>query len=325
MNPLISIIIPTYNRAHLIGETLDSILAQTYTNWECIIVDDGSMDNTKSLIDKYVGADSRFSYYYRPETLSKGASSCRNYGFELSRGEYINWFDSDDLMLKNNLEVKVNYFQNNPEFDFLYSGFSYFNNSEIFFDKLSVFKSENILDDLVSNKVKINTLSIIWKKNFLLGRDLFNEKIFKGEELEFYIRMFSEGEIKYGMLSESLCLVRLHDDSNRILNSYSDYNKIVVDSFYEARKIIHRIVLRQQCTRATYITAVNFYLKAILFSISNKDFNAAYINLLFLKSNRFDNSINLRFQHYRLMSILFLLKLTNLKGYDFLKKHLKIK
>ena len=66
-NPLVSIIIPTYNRAHLIGETLDSVLAQTYQNWECIIVDDGSSDNTDDVVNDYVKKDPRFKYYYRPD------------------------------------------------------------------------------------------------------------------------------------------------------------------------------------------------------------------------------------------------------------------
>ena len=63
---LISIIIPTFNRAHLIGETLDSVLAQTYPNWECIIVDDGSTDTTDEVVGEYVKKDSRFLYHHRP-------------------------------------------------------------------------------------------------------------------------------------------------------------------------------------------------------------------------------------------------------------------
>ena len=61
-NPLVSIIIPTYNRAHLISETLDSVLAQTYTNWECIVVNDGSPDDTEKVAKRWVEKDSRFKY-----------------------------------------------------------------------------------------------------------------------------------------------------------------------------------------------------------------------------------------------------------------------
>lgn len=65
MKPLVSIIIPTHNREHLIGETLDSILAQTYTSWECIIVDDGSTDDKRKVTDEYIKKDNRFQYHHR--------------------------------------------------------------------------------------------------------------------------------------------------------------------------------------------------------------------------------------------------------------------
>lgn len=105
--PLISIIIPTYNRAHLIGETLDSVLAQTYPNWECIVVDDGSIDDTFEVVKKYTFKDPRFKYYNRPPDRPKGGNACRNYGFEMSCGEFVNWLDSDDIFSINNLHCKI--------------------------------------------------------------------------------------------------------------------------------------------------------------------------------------------------------------------------
>lgn len=96
--PLVSIIIPTYNRAYLIGETLDSVLAQTYTNWECIVVDDGSTDDTAVLLTAYCDKDTRFQYHHRPKGRPKGANACRNYGFELSKGKWIQLLDSDDVL-----------------------------------------------------------------------------------------------------------------------------------------------------------------------------------------------------------------------------------
>lgn len=98
MHSLVSIIIPTYNRAHLIGETLDSILAQSYTNWECIVVDDGSTDGTEAVVIDYVKKDARFQYHHRPTSKPKGANACRNFGFEISNGDYVKWLDSDDLL-----------------------------------------------------------------------------------------------------------------------------------------------------------------------------------------------------------------------------------
>src|SRR5690606_13724900 len=105
--PLVSIIIPTYNRAHLISETLDSVLAQTYTHWECIVVDDGSNDMTDAVLKAYCQNDSRFSYYKRPLYIKKGPSACRNFGYEKSNGAFIQWFDSDDKMHPEKLQLKI--------------------------------------------------------------------------------------------------------------------------------------------------------------------------------------------------------------------------
>jgi len=99
MNTLVSIIIPTFNRAHLLGETLDSVITQTYSNWECIVVDDGSYDYTEELMDFYSRKNPRIIFVRRPDNRPKGANACRNYGFELSKGKYVNWFDSDNFML----------------------------------------------------------------------------------------------------------------------------------------------------------------------------------------------------------------------------------
>jgi glycosyltransferase involved in cell wall biosynthesis len=102
--PLVSIIIPTYNRSSVIRETLDSVFAQTYNNWECIIVDDGSTDNTSNVVLTYVAKDKRFHYYKRPDTHNEGGNGARNYGLEISKGVYVQFLDSDDLLAKNKLE-----------------------------------------------------------------------------------------------------------------------------------------------------------------------------------------------------------------------------
>ena len=106
-NPLVSIIIPTYNRAHLIKETLDSVLTQTYTNWECIIVDDGNSDNTEEVINSYIAKDQRFKYCHRPSEHLPGGNGARNFGFKKSKGDLIQWFDDDDVMHKNKLSIQV--------------------------------------------------------------------------------------------------------------------------------------------------------------------------------------------------------------------------
>ncbi len=110
--PLISIIIPTYNRSWIIGETLDSVLAQTYTNWECIVVDDGSYDDTAELLKFYSEKDDRIKLHLRPNDMLKGASSCRNYGLKQAKGDFIQFLDSDDLLNKNKFLEQLKLIEN---------------------------------------------------------------------------------------------------------------------------------------------------------------------------------------------------------------------
>jgi glycosyltransferase involved in cell wall biosynthesis len=107
--PRVSVIIPTYNRAHYIGETLRSILDQTFTDFEIVIVDDGSTDNTKEVVDSL--GDSRIRYTWQE---NKGVASAGNVALKLSRGEYLAPFSSDDIWLSDNLETKVKFLDANP-------------------------------------------------------------------------------------------------------------------------------------------------------------------------------------------------------------------
>lgn len=106
-NPIVSIIIPTYNRAHLLVETLESVLAQTYSNWECIIVDDNSTDETQLLLNEYSNKDNRFTYIIKSEKQKKGASISRNLGLKIARGELIQFLDSDDLLADNKIQEQI--------------------------------------------------------------------------------------------------------------------------------------------------------------------------------------------------------------------------
>lgn len=112
MNPFFSIIIPTYNRAHILSKPLESIKQQTFTDWECIIVDDGSKDNTKELVSKWSSEDKRFRYIYQDNAER---SVARNNGIKNSKGQYICFLDSDDEYLPNHLSVLFENIRANSE------------------------------------------------------------------------------------------------------------------------------------------------------------------------------------------------------------------
>ena len=104
-NPLISVVIPAYNAGQFLDETLESVLSQTYENWECIIVNDGSTDNTESVAKKWCEKDSRFRLTNKE---NGGLSSARNWGIKESKAEYIAFLDADDILTPDSLEVRIN-------------------------------------------------------------------------------------------------------------------------------------------------------------------------------------------------------------------------
>lgn len=104
---LVSVIMPTYNCGKFIAETIDSIKAQTYTNWEIIIVDDCSTDDTKSIVDEYISQDSRIKYHCL-ETNS-GAAVARTTAMKLADGEYMAFCDSDDVWMSDKLEKQLKF------------------------------------------------------------------------------------------------------------------------------------------------------------------------------------------------------------------------
>ncbi|WP_413999265.1 glycosyltransferase family 2 protein [Flavobacterium sp. W1B] len=104
MKFLVSIIVPCFNQAQYLDEALQSVLDQTYENWECIIVNDGSPDNTEAIAQKWVIKDSRFIYLYKK---NGGVSSSRNLALEMVKGDYIQFLDSDDFLDKEKLELSL--------------------------------------------------------------------------------------------------------------------------------------------------------------------------------------------------------------------------
>lgn len=111
MSDLISIITPTYNCGKFIEETIKSVIAQSYNNWEMIIVDDCSTDNTKEIVEKYSNTDSRIKYYLLDE--NSGAAVTRTKAMELANGNYIAFLDSDDLWVKDKLKLQLDFMKKN--------------------------------------------------------------------------------------------------------------------------------------------------------------------------------------------------------------------
>lgn len=211
MRPLVSIIIPVYNRAHLIRETLDSILKQTYSNWECIVVDDCSTDNTPKILNEYAQKDSRFQYYQRPAGKTKGPNACRNYGFEKSKGDFINWFDSDDLYLPCALDSYLKQFRD--ETDAVVAKVVKIDSVTKNKIKENSIISNNLIEDYFVGRVTFYVSGPIWKRNFLnKQKELFDEEIMNLDDWDFNLRMIYQNPV-LSYINEPLIQYRIHENS----------------------------------------------------------------------------------------------------------------
>jgi glycosyltransferase involved in cell wall biosynthesis len=225
MSPLISIIIPNFNRELLIGETLDSIIAQSYTNWECIIVDDHSTDGSWGIVNGFCELDKRIRQVKRPDNLPKGASSCRNYGFEIASGSFVNWFDSDDIMVDTKLEDQMS-IALETDCDVIVCQTAFFDKDpgQFLFYWNHYFKSKfDPLTDFITFRLAWSIDAPIWKKTFLNEKSLFDVSLKSSQDWEFHVRLLSFMP-KMEILNETLVLARVHEgrigvgvDTNRFL------------------------------------------------------------------------------------------------------------
>ena len=185
---LISIIVPSFNRAHLIADTLNSVFSQTYQKWECIIVDDGSSDNTIDIINSFIEKDSRFSFIKR-NRFPKGAPTCRNIGLDFSNGEFIIYLDSDDILAPYCLEQRFNKFSVHFDMDFLVF------KSLLFVDKpfsngfyWNIDNEENDLSRFIKLDALWQTSGPIYKKEFLLKMNGFKEDLLFWQDYDLHLR-----------------------------------------------------------------------------------------------------------------------------------------
>lgn len=135
--PLVSIIMPVYNCQKYLSEAIESVLGQTYSNWELLIIDDGSTDNTSIIVDNFAETNTRIKVYHRE---NKGVSQARNFGLEISKGEFITFIDGDDIYVEDCLKQRVSLFQRYPDADIVISRYAEFK-SEL---KEKVIYAENV-------------------------------------------------------------------------------------------------------------------------------------------------------------------------------------
>ena len=191
--PLVSIIIPSFNRHDLIPDTIKSVLAQTITDWELLIVDDGSTDNTQEVVRSYAESDSRIRCMERTHQ-PKGPSSCRNIGITAAQAPYCIFLDSDDLLAPNCLEGRLSVARAEPDVALHVFQMQLFHLQPGDTDKLLMHADAN--EALGSTLLQGSPWGItcpLWRTTVLRDLNGFNEKLLSAEDWDLHIRAFITG------------------------------------------------------------------------------------------------------------------------------------
>jgi GT2 family glycosyltransferase len=228
-SPLVSVVIPTFNRAHLIGRTIDSVLRQTHDRVEVIVVDDGSTDATRETIARDHGGDERVRYFRKQ---NGGPASARNFGFRYARGEYVALLDSDDTWLPWKLSLQICCMERHPRLGMtwtdmemidpagkvvdgaylrhMYGAYRWFSNEEMFPESFPLRDLAPDLADVVRDaRLRIGEIfsqmvmgNLVHTSTTVLRRDRlervggFDESLrHSGEDYDFHLRTCREGPV----------------------------------------------------------------------------------------------------------------------------------
>lgn len=205
--PKVSVIIPVYNGAKYIEETLRSVYAQTFQDFEIIAVDDGSTDNISDIMRKYTD---RVKFISQE---NKGISAARNKAILESTGEYLAFIDQDDLWLPQKLEKQIALFEKNPKVGLVFCDTIFFNEKG---DLYNIYRKESpargmVFGELLSNYFLSLETVVIRKKALLSLAQWFDEQFNMAEEMDLFLRIAYKWELDY--VNEPLAKWRMHESS----------------------------------------------------------------------------------------------------------------
>jgi glycosyltransferase involved in cell wall biosynthesis len=241
--PLISVIVPCYNYGHFISDALESVLAQTYENWECIVVDDGSTDTTRAVVTRYESKDSRIKYIYQ---RNHGLATSRNLGISLSKGAYIQFLDADDQIESRKLEFQSNVLEDAEDIDIVYGSVRFFETTSM--EEPSPHGDGDSGSNQLSGSGDAILRSLIQYNLMVVNAPLIRSSVAKSvgdfdgdvkgiEDWDYWIRCAAKGyHFQYCYSDQTDALVRFHP------NSMSRDDRLMLSSTLRLRDKISRTI-----------------------------------------------------------------------------------
>jgi glycosyltransferase involved in cell wall biosynthesis len=221
-NPLVTIIIPAYNYQMFLSDSLTSVLAQKYQNFELIVIDDGSTDKTKDVVAEFIARDSRIKYFYQSNA---GLSAARNLGIKNSKGEYIQFLDADDLLSDLKLSLQIEDMEKDANIDISYTMAYYFvdGSKEKLYKSIALKQDDwipklnasgyGILEMLVKQNIMPVNSALI-RASSLRKIGLFDVAMKSLEDWDFWISCAFKGfHFAFLPVEKAFALIRVHKSS----------------------------------------------------------------------------------------------------------------
>ena len=239
---LVSTIIPTYNSAQYITIAIESVLKQTYPNYEIIVIDDGSTDNTFDIIKKF---SDQIVYIYKP---NGGPASARNLGIKKSSGEYIAFLDADDYWLPDRLAIQINYLKEKPHVALVHSNTWILENGIEPYLAFTNYKPSSglIFKELFLNN-HINLLTVMLKRKYFDAANGFdeNKELIGFEDYDLWLRIALECSIAY--IDKVVSVYRVHD------SNISNETKSIHKNLF----LLYKFSKMEQFLQKSYLTLFN--------------------------------------------------------------------
>lgn len=215
-----AVVIPCFNQAHFLNDSISSLIQQTYHNWEAVIVNDGSNDNTDEIASEWCKKDSRINLV---STSNNGLSAARNTGIQFLTGEYIALLDADDKYTPTHLDSMLDAFKKG--IDIVFSGYTYLSRDNDHLHEVTLDKMLNF--DKILHKNMIPPISVAFKRSALELCGLFDETLKSAEDWDLWIRFYKSGA-QLGIAQKSTTFYRISDNSmsRQYLTMYQELKKV---------------------------------------------------------------------------------------------------
>lgn len=266
--PLVTIVVPAYNSEKYIAQTIESVLAQNVKEWELIVVDDGSKDNTRQIVEKYMRKDSRIILLTQKANL--GVSIARNKGLQLAKGVYISFLDSDDVYRKDYIEKMLQTYQQHSKVSIVFCGYKHFQTPQ----EIAKLDSKGVTGRFVNfikhiSKVKgaYVGMAFMYKKSVLKSKSLiFHEQTNNFEDIEFILKATYSEKVAY--IPTPLYFYRKHAES---VSSQPIQRKQIISVISACRRLRDFFLYKKDNAYGSYVehleSSYNNYVKRYIWEL----------------------------------------------------------